>query len=153
MKRTGKIIRGIGLTLFALYLGTLAWASLNPDPIDGQGPIKRFVAWVLSNTQQNKSLQWLDYNTLEGLANVTLYIPLGLGLALILRRLKWWADLSIGIATTVAVELTQKYLLPHRFSTFQDVLNNSLGVAIGVALGFIYVRSTAALRSRRNAQG
>jgi len=90
MKRTDKVIRGIGITLFALYLGTLAWASLNPDPIDGQGPIKRFVAWVLSNTQQNQSLRWLDYNTLEGLANVALYVPLGLGLALILRRLKWW---------------------------------------------------------------
>lgn len=149
LQSRGKVLRFAGLAAFVGYLVTLLWASLNPEPIDGNGPIRQFVAWVLNYTSVNKTLHWLDYNTLEALANVVLYVPLGIGVAILLRRLPWWADALIGIAVTASAELTQRLLLPHRFGTWADVLHNSIGVLIGV----IFARSIAALRSRRHAQG
>jgi len=144
-----RTLRLIGYSAFAAYIVTLLWASLNPKPIDGSGPIRQFVAWVLNYTSVNKTWHWLDYNTLEALANVALYVPLGISLAVFLRRLPWWADALIGIAVTAGAELTQRLLLPARFGTWADVLHNSIGVLIGV----ISSRSIAALRSRRRVQG
>ena len=149
LQSRGKLLRFAGLAAFAGYLVTLLWASLNPEPIDGNGPIRHFVAWVLNYTSVTKTWHWLDYNTLEALANVVLYVPLGIGVAILLRRLPWWADALIGIAVTASAELTQRLLLPHRFGTWADVLHNSIGVLIGV----IFARSIVALRSRRRAQG
>jgi glycopeptide antibiotics resistance protein len=145
----GKLLRTVGLIAFAGYVITLLWASLNPEPIDGSGPIRQFVAWVLNQTAIDKTWHWLDYNNLEALANVALYIPLGVSLAVLLRKLPWWADALIGISVTASVELTQRLLLPDRFGTWADVLHNSLGVLIGV----ISARSIAALRSRIRARG
>ena len=147
--QTLRSLRLAGYVLFGLYLVTLLWASLNPEPIDGNGPIREFVAWVLNFTAASKDWAWLGYNPLEWLANVLLYIPLGLGLALIVRRAPWWLDVLIGVAITVCAELAQFYFLPDRFATEADVLANSLGVLIGV----ISARSTLALRSRLRARG
>ena len=144
-----RAARMVGLAAFAIYIVTLLWASLNPEPIDGSGPIRQFVAWVLNYTSVSKTWHWLDYNTLEALANVALYVPLGLSLAILLRKLPWWADALIGICVTGSVELTQRLLLPDRFGTWADVLHNSIGVLIGV----ISARSIAALVSRQRAQG
>ena len=142
-------IRVLGYVLFGIYLITLAWASLNPEPIDGSGPIRKFVAWVLNFTTVDPNLQWLDYNRLEALANILLYVPLGIGLALIFRRVPWWADLLLGVAVTASAESIQRWFLPDRFGTWADVIYNSIGVAIGV----ISARSIAALRSRLRERG
>ena len=142
-------IRLTGYLLFAIYLVTLAWASFNPEPIDGSGPIRQFVAWVLNFTSIDPNLKWLDYNRLESLANILLYVPLGLGLALIFKRLPWWADILLGVTVTLTAEGVQRWLLPDRFATWADVLNNSIGVAIGV----ISARSIVALVRLRRAQG
>jgi glycopeptide antibiotics resistance protein len=147
--QTLRYLRLAGYVLFAAYLLTLLWASLNPEPIDGSGPIRAFVAWVLNFTAASKDWAWLGYNQLESLANVLLYIPLGLGLALIVRRAPWWLDVLIGVAITASAELAQFYFLPDRFATEADVLANSIGVLIGV----ISARSTLALRSQLRARG
>ena len=142
-------IRVTGYASFVLYLITLAWASFNPEPIDGSGPIRQFVAWVLNFTSVDPNLKWLDYNQLETLANILLYVPLGVGLALIVRRLPWWAAILIGVAVTLTAEGVQRWLLPDRFATWADVLHNSIGVVIGV----ISARSIVALARRLRARG
>jgi glycopeptide antibiotics resistance protein len=144
-----RAVRWVGYLGFAGYLATLLWASLNPEPIDGSGPIRQFVAWLLNHTSVSKDFKWLGYNELEAIANVVLYIPLGVGLALIFKRAPWWLDVLIGVAITASAELAQRYFLPDRFATWADVEHNSLGVLIGV----ISVRSTLALRSRLRARG
>jgi len=74
------------------------------------------------------------------LANVLLYIPLGLFAATRLRLgrvnrgVAFGVSLVHGFALTVAVEAVQFYLIT-RVCDAQDVLSNTLGTAIGAALG------------------
>lgn len=136
--------RKIGLALFAAYLGLLVWVTFNPEPIDGSGVLRELVAAILNWAAATDGYQWLEYNTLEGIGNVLLYVPLGFGLVLIAPRHRWFTYLALGIATTSAAELAQRYLLPDRISAWQDVVNNSIGAALGV-LG---AKAVMALRSK-----
>lgn len=73
------------------------------------------------------------YPILEFLANVALFVPLGILLPLAWRTLPWWAVVAIGFATTVLIELVQ-LTMPSRYSTVSDVVANTLGTALGFAL-------------------
>ena len=127
----------------------LLWASLNRSPIDGNGPIRQFVALVLNVTQAHRQFAWLDYNVLEALANVCLYVPLGVSIVLFARRWHWLKQVLLGVAVTCSAELAQKLFLPQRFATIDDVLHNSLGVVIGV----VSARCMLALLSKSPSQG
>ena len=67
------------------------------------------------------------------LLNVALFVPLGVGLALLgMRRLR---ALGIALAATMAIELTQGFVLHGRFASVSDIVTNSTGALIGHALG------------------
>lgn len=136
--------RKLGLAAFAAYLGLLLWVTFNPKPIDGSGFLRELVAMILNFTSATPGLEWLEYNTLEAIGNVLLYVPLGFGLVLIAPRHGWFTYLAFGVLTTTAAELAQRYLLPDRISAWQDVLHNSIGAALGV----LAAKAVIALRSR-----
>lgn len=69
---------------------------------------------------------------IEDLANVALFVPLGLAVAAVLPRRAWWFALPICIAATVAIELTQS-VIPGRVPDLSDVVLNAAGAAIGCA--------------------
>lgn len=81
---------------------------------------------------------WLPYAEaftpvrLEMVWNIVMFVPLGLGLALLLPRW-WWVPvlhmLSLGIETT------QLVLYSSRSATAMDVVMNTTGGIIGVGLG------------------
>ena len=68
----------------------------------------------------------------DALLNIALFIPLGLGLALlgIPRR----RALAVALLATVAIELTQGFLLRGRFASVSDIVTNTAGAFVGHAL-------------------
>lgn len=64
--------------------------------------------------------------------NVVMFVPLGLGLALILPR--WWWALVL-IAVSVSIETVQYFFYSTRHADFIDVIMNSAGGFAGVLAG------------------
>lgn len=72
--------------------------------------------------------------TLEFLANVVLFVPPALFLALRMRPENWSIVVVVGIVCTITIEFVQLAFLPGRSATISDVIANSLGALIGALL-------------------
>ncbi|PIO52004.1 VanZ family protein [Leucobacter sp. OAMLP11] len=70
---------------------------------------------------------------IEDLANIALFVPLGLAVAAVLPRRAWWFALPICVAATAAIELSQS-VIPGRVPDLSDVVLNAVGAAIGCAI-------------------
>ena len=71
---------------------------------------------------------------INNLGNIALFLPSGLILPLVYRRLdRWWKVILAGAALSLSVELLQ-LLLPQNVSDVDDVLLNTLGTAIGCGI-------------------
>jgi glycopeptide antibiotics resistance protein len=127
--------------LGGLYLGALALILLWPVPVDQTGATSNLVNAILGWANATPGLGWLDYNFLESSANMLLFVPLGF-----LVCLTWpgvnhlWLTLT-GAVVSLAAELLQLFVITQRVFSLDDVLHNSLGVAIGVALASWWSRT------------
>ena len=71
---------------------------------------------------------------INNLGNIALFIPSGVILPLVYRRLdRWWKVILAGAAMSLAVELLQ-LLFPQNVSDVDDLLLNTLGTAIGCGI-------------------
>jgi len=68
------------------------------------------------------------------MANVALYIPLGAFLVLLLPRVPVLLLCITPLLVSAVAEGLQRWFLPERYSTLDDVLHNSLGGFIGVVI-------------------
>jgi glycopeptide antibiotics resistance protein len=93
-------------------------------------------------TQGLVVLDRLSYPTVEMLANVVFFVPIGFVVAAAVPRWSRLAAWGACIAGSVTVELLQS-MIPGRLTTAVDVLTNSTGAAIGVLLyaTFAWLRS------------
>ncbi|BCJ54240.1 hypothetical protein Asp14428_57150 [Actinoplanes sp. NBRC 14428] len=76
---------------------------------------------------------------LEQVANIALYVPLGISGAMLWRR--WLPATAFGFLLVLAIETVQ-YVIPGRAGSITDIRNNTLGALLGAVL-------TAVLRRRR----
>jgi glycopeptide antibiotics resistance protein len=81
-----------------------------------------------------------DYAFVERSANVVLFVPLGLFVALLLPRRRWWIAALTGLAVSGAIETAQLLLLPARFATLDDVAMNTTGALLGAAASLLLLR-------------
>lgn len=77
---------------------------------------------------------WVDYAHVEFGANIVMFVPLGVLIALLLPRWEWWLAPIIGLALSLAIEFGQALLLPERFASPLDVLANTAGATIGALI-------------------
>ena len=135
----------LSLLTFA-YLGFVGWLTLTPTPIssDNADLIQR----LLVRLQRIDDLSWLTYNRLEFIANIGLFVPVGLFLLLLFGTRYWWVSALVGFAMTVAIETVQR-LIPERFSDERDILANTIGTLIGVAAGVVLTLPATLRRHRR----
>ena len=127
------------LTGYVVVVLLITQWPLPPDPY-GPGWVQSALAWL-----HDVGLpQAVDVPLVEALANVAMFVPLGLLLpaATLLRP---WAAVPVGAVFSTLIELSQLAFLPHRFPTVQDVVMNTLGAAIGAAV----VLAVRARRARR----
>ncbi len=66
--------------------------------------------------------------------NVTLFVPLGASLALLLCRRSWSVPLVLALLVSVAVETFQWAMPTGRIANSADVIANTVGAAVGVSI-------------------
>ena len=138
-------LRIAGGILIAYAIAVLA-VTLWPAPVDrGFEPT---ISRGLALLHRNGLPTWFGYNTLEFGANIVMFVPAGLLVALMLPSRRWWLALFIVPALSIAIELTQAIFLSSRFATVNDVVANSLGAVLGILL-FLLVRITLPIREFR----
>lgn len=130
------------------YLVVVGWLTLSPQaPDQRDGPLWQFAVFL----DQFSATQWLTFNDLEFVANIGLFIPLGLFFVLLVGKRCWWLALSLAIGLTTGIEWVQQFI-PSRVSDVRDIVSNSLGAAIGVGitLTVAVVRHRARISLLRN---
>lgn len=118
--------------LFAAVFAVTVVAALTLGP----GRIIAPARWVfLSTIDALAAPVYLVFPDAEvdQVLNVALFVPLGVTLALLLPRRLWWAAILAGAALSATVEYVQA-AIPGRVPDGTDVLWNTVGAAVGVAL-------------------
>src|SRR5690554_3704091 len=126
----------------ACYLVLLGWLTLGPQPLDsnGRGLLHRLIRFISGDN----TLDWITFALVEFTANIILFIPVGVLFTLMLGWRRWWLALILGVALTVSIEVAQ-LVLPDRVTDPRDVVSNSIGSTIGVAIVLVFT----AVRARR----
>jgi glycopeptide antibiotics resistance protein len=117
--------------LIAVYLFAVAGITLDPAPGDPAGNL--LLRELLRAVSDVPGLGWVDYDVAEFSANVLLFVPMGVLFLLLLGAWRWWLVVAIGVAATLVIEFVQLFL-PERVSDPRDLLANTLGTVLGVAL-------------------
>ncbi|KAA1415855.1 VanZ family protein [Nocardioides humilatus] len=119
-------IAAVLLVLYSVFVARLTLA----DPSSGQPVFSLADHWatVLSGGR-------LDWAETEVLANIALFAPAGLLLAIVLQRPLLAAVLCV--VASACIELAQQRWFPTRVPTVADVEHNSLGAALGVAVAWV----------------
>jgi hypothetical protein len=123
------------LVSYALLLTAVAFW---PSPVDrGIDPaLESALTWLHAHGLPGV----FDYAFVERSANVVLFVPLGLFVALLLPRRRWWIAALTGLAVSGAIETAQLLLLPARFATLDDVAMNTTGALLGAAASLLLLR-------------
>jgi glycopeptide antibiotics resistance protein len=129
---TRRVPRALLAAATAAYLAFIAWLTLGPEPYDpaAAGLLDRVLAFV----QGIPLTAWVTFDLVEFTANIALFVPLGALLVLLLGVRRRWLVLAIAVALTCGIELAQGAWLPTRVSDPRDVVANSAGAALGIAL-------------------
>ena len=128
------------------YLGFVGWVTLTPDDVAPTS--SALVERVLARLQRYEELSWLTYDRAEFLANIALFVPVGLFLLLLFGTRLWWVAAVAAFAMTSAIETAQRSI-PGRFPDDRDVLANTSGALIGIAVGVVLTLPATLRRGRR----
>jgi len=143
IRRSHTALTGTFLSLTVILALTM--------PVDGRIEAPRMSAeafWrdLLDPAAYAHYREW-GLGSSEGLANIALFVPFAFCLALVTRRFVLTA--LAGIALSVAIETVQS--MSYRAATVFDVVNNSLGVLIGVALALVVTLAAIPIHRARRA--
>ncbi|MFB9166353.1 VanZ family protein [Arthrobacter psychrochitiniphilus] len=122
--------RKVAIILVVGYFVALAAIVFWPTPVDRPvgGELLNFLRWLRSLSIP----QWIaSYTTIEFTANVIMFIPFGIIVAVRLRPYLWWLALPAGALLSAIIELSQNYFLPERFGDPRDVVANASGALLG----------------------
>lgn len=138
------------LLALAAYTVLVGAVVMWPTPVDenARAPLSQLFATLYGFGVPD----WFDYGALEKSANAVMFIPFGLLITGMDRRL-WWTGVVVPAALSGVAELGQHLLLPERVATWTDVAANTAGAVIGVAIALtlvVTVRGRSASRAARH---
>jgi len=128
------------------YLAFVAWVTLTPQTYAAQRIA--IIYRVLDALHQRGYLLSIDDSQLEFLANVALFVPVGMFLLLLVGTRLWWVAVTASFALTTFIEVAQRSI-PGRVPDEQDVLANGLGAVIGALVALVLTLPAALRRSRQ----
>jgi VanZ like protein len=137
--------RSVSGGLLAAYTVFVLFVTLTPRG-PGEGVLTRWVSDVLDDLHARGLLLWVDFLTIEFIANIAMFVPLGLLTALVLDRRRRWLLLIVGTAFSGLIELLQLLFLPERFADWRDLLSNTIGFLVGAGVG-VLIRRRARIRA------
>ena len=126
------------------YVALLAVVGFFPSPVDRpiDAPLSRIIQWCGQH-----GLGFITYARVEFGANIALFVPLGMLLALLFGPRRWWRAPVICFVATVIIELGQGALLPQRVTSIGDVIANTIGGILGTLVAVAIIATAA--RNRR----
>lgn len=107
-------------------------------PVVYSGVVIRIWSWL----RDGLGLTGFGAGWVEFVANVALFLPLGLLLTLCVRRP--WVGFVGAVALSAAAEFVQ-LMIPGRVASLRDVVANALGAAVGALIAWLII---AIARSR-----
>ena len=124
------------LVLLIFYTIFIGLVTLTPRQLDTSPG--SFIGRLLNFLASHRMTQWLTYERVEMLANVGMFVPFGLLLALHLGRKRWWWGWLIGSAFSGIIEGVQGTVFTQtRFATLSDFITNTIGAGIGAGLALL----------------
>lgn len=94
---------------------------------------------------------FVDYDLLQSVANVVMFLPFGALVASVAMRPLWWVSGVIGLTLSLVVESGQAIFLPARLASVGDLATNTAGALLGGAA--VWALRTARDRRRRTSKG
>ncbi|MFP1601419.1 VanZ family protein [Microbacterium sp. 2216-1] len=137
------IVARVMLVPYGVALALIVWLPATAAS-KVTGIVYRLAQFVSSRLDVSMTT---TYTLFEFLANIALFMPLGLLLVAAFPRNSAWVVLLLGYATSATIELVQT-MMPSRYPTLSDLIANTLGTAIGCLVARLFVRRHPA-RSRR----
>jgi len=135
----------LSLVTFA-YLGFVGWVTLTPA---ANAPIPLALAVrVLDAFHRRGYFEQITLSRLEFLANIAMFVPVGVFLLLLFGTGLFWVAGISSFVLTSAIETVQREI-PGRVSDPRDVIANTLGALIGIAIAVILTLPATIRRRRR----
>ena len=127
------------------YLGFVGWVTLTPG---SEAPTSSALAMrVLARLQSYDELSWLTYDRAEYLANIALFVPVGLFLLLLFGTRHWWLAGASAIVLTSLIESVQR-AIPGRVPDDRDIAANTMGAVLGIVIGVVLTLPATLRRNR-----
>lgn len=121
--------------LTAIYVVFVLAVTLNPKTVDNGLGV--YIDKALNQLHAHGVPDFVGYNFLEFTSNIAFFVPVGFLLGLLVPFRGWWAPPILGFALSAFVELCQKFFLPGRVASLQDVLANTSGAVIGTIVAVL----------------
>ena len=136
-----------------LYLGFVALVTLTPgnEQPDYAGLAGRVLARLQRYPELEPVTSRLSVERIEFLANIGLFVPLGMFVLLLVGTRLWLVAFTVGIVLTSMIESVQREI-PGRVSDPRDVAANSIGMFVGIAVAIV-LTLPGTLRRRRQRMG
>jgi glycopeptide antibiotics resistance protein len=125
-----------------IYALGLAVVGMWPHPVDEKVDV---TAWapVRWTTDALGLTPIQGYDVLQFAANVVMFVPFGVLLLLVWRRVGAWQATAAGGAVAALIELLQFLARPERLASMLDVVANTLGAAVGSGVVWVARRRRA----------
>lgn len=130
------------------YSVALALVAFWPVPVDQ--PFGARLQLVLDQLY-GIGATWLDYDVVEFSANVVIFVPLGVLVAAMLPRDRWWQVIVVGAVASTCMEIGQLVFLSGRHPSLTDVVDNTFGALLGALLVLVVRVSAARTGASRSA--
>ena len=138
------------LLLLVLYLAALACVGFWPTPVER--PAAGLLRSVLRFLQEQPLTAGIRAGHVEVAANVALFVPLGVLVAMLLPARRWWMAAAAGLLGSAAIEVVQFLALDQRQGSLRDIASNTAGALVG-ALAVIWVRRLGSKTSKTPVSG
>ena len=132
------------------YLAFVAWLTLTPQSYAAEHI--DIIYRILDALHRRGYLESIDDRRMEFLANIALFVPVGMFLMLLFGTRLWWLALGASFAMTGAIEFAQRSI-PGRVPDERDLVSNGLGAVIGVLVALVLTAPAALRRHRRRRAG